>query len=191
MNSVSRTTIMSAGLVCAFAWPAFAQQSVLLDKSELRFVSKQMNVPMQGRFRKFAAEVSLDPNHPDAAKATITIDLNSIDLNSAEAETEIKRKSWFNAEAFPQAKFTLTSLQALGGGRYEARGKLALKGITRDVSAPVTLKQQGGQSTAEGGFVLKRLEFKIGEGEWSDTGTVANDVQVQFHLVMTGVPVAK
>jgi polyisoprenoid-binding protein YceI len=191
MNIVSRTTIASAGLVCAFALPAFAQQSVLLDKSELRFVAKQMNVPMQGKFRKFAAEVSLDPSQPAAAKATITVDLNSVDLNSTEADTEVKRKPWFNSEAFPQAKFTLTSLRALGGGRYEAQGKLTLKGVTRDVSAPVTLKQQGGQSTVEGGFVLKRLEFKIGEGEWSATDTVANDVQVQFRLLMTGVPVAK
>jgi polyisoprenoid-binding protein YceI len=191
VNKLSWSRILSAAFVCAVAAPALAGQSVLLDQSELRFVAKQMNVPMQGKFRKFAAEVSLDPNRPAAAKAIITVDLNSVDFDSTEADTEVKRKQWLNTAAFPQAKFTLASLRALGGGRYEARGKLALKGITRDVSAPVTLKQQGGQSTAEGSFALRRLDFEIGEGEWSATDTVANDVQVQFRLVMTGVPAAK
>jgi hypothetical protein len=52
---------------------------------------------------------------------------------------------------------------------------------------PVTLTQAGGTTTATGAFAIKRLEFKIGEGEWADTSMVANDVQVKFKLAVTGV----
>jgi len=52
---------------------------------------------------------------------------------------------------------------------------------------PVTLTQAGGLTTATGSFVLKRLDFKIGEGEWSDTSVVANDVQVRFKLQLQGL----
>ena len=45
----------------------------------------------------------------------------------------------------------------------------------------------GGITTATGGFVLKRLDFKIGDGDWKDTSMVANDVQVKFKLALTGV----
>ncbi|MFM2348046.1 MAG: hypothetical protein RL654_2799, partial [Pseudomonadota bacterium] len=37
-------------------------------------------------------------------------------------------------------------------------------------------------------FAIKRLEFKIGEGDWADTSMVANDVQVKFKLNLSGVP---
>ena len=37
------------------------------------------------------------------------------------------------------------------------------------MSAPFTVKAQGTAQLFEGEFVLKRLEFKIGEGAWSDT----------------------
>jgi hypothetical protein len=49
------------------------------------------------------------------------------------------------------------------------------------------IAQSAGNSTATGSFVLKRLEFKIGEGEWADTTVVANDVTVKFKLVLTGL----
>ena len=53
---------------------------------------------------------------------------------------------------------------------------------------PVTLTQASGSTTATGTFAIKRLEFKIGEGEWADTSMVANDVQVKFKLNLSGVP---
>jgi polyisoprenoid-binding protein YceI len=52
----------------------------------------------------------------------------------------------------------------------------------------VTLTQAKGLSTASGAFTLKRLDYRIGEGDWTDTSIVANDVQVQFKLVLQGVP---
>ena len=57
----------------------------------------------------------------------------------------------------------------------------------RDVVVPVTLTQAAGTTMAAGAFVIKRLDFKIGEGDWSDTSMVANDVQVRFKLALTGV----
>ena len=36
-------------------------------------------------------------------------------------------------------------------------------------------------------FTIKRLEFKIGEGEWADTSMVADEVQVKFKLALTGL----
>src|SRR5258708_22985738 len=63
---------------------AFAQQKVVPDKSYIRFVTKQMNVPVEGRFRKFDATVAFDPAKPDATKADFEVDLGSIDLGNEE-----------------------------------------------------------------------------------------------------------
>ena len=39
------------------------------------------------------------------------------------------------------------------------------------------------QGLVDGAFVLKRADFAIGEGSWSDFGTVANEIQIKFHFL--------
>ena len=87
-----------------------------------------------------------------------------------------------------------SAIKPLGGGRFELRGKLAIKGATQDVVVPVTLIQTtgaagtaGAASAAVGNFVIKRLDFKIGDGDWADTSMVASDVTVKFKLALTGM----
>lgn len=173
-----------AAAVLVLAIPAVAQQKVIADKSTIRFVTRQMNVPVEGRFRKFDATVAFDPGRPEATKAQFEVDLGSIDLGSAEGETEARRKPWLNIEAFPKAKFVASSVKSLGGGKFEAMGELTIKGTSQRVIAPFTLAQAGGMSTVEGQFTLKRLAFKIGEGAWSDTDTVADEVLVRFKFTL-------
>jgi polyisoprenoid-binding protein YceI len=55
------------------------------------------------------------------------------------------------------------------------------------VMVPVQVTQSGATSTAVGSFTLKRLDYKIGEGEWTDTSMLGNDVVVKFKLVFTGI----
>jgi polyisoprenoid-binding protein YceI len=62
-----------------------------------------------------------------------------------------------------------------------------LKGTSRELTVPVTIVQSGPQSTATGEIVVKRLDFKIGDNEWSDVSLVADDVRVRFKLVFTGL----
>jgi polyisoprenoid-binding protein YceI len=179
-------TAAAAAAVLAFAIPAFSQtaQKVVAEKSHIRFAFKQMNVPVEGRFRKFDATVSFDPGKPEATRAEFEVDLASIDLGNAEGETEARRKSWLNVDAFPKAKFVATTVKAAGPGRYEATGPLTIKGASLTITAPFTLVDAGGVRTVEGQFPLKRLQYKIGEGPWSDTETVADEVTVRFRFVI-------
>jgi polyisoprenoid-binding protein YceI len=84
--------------------------------------------------------------------------------------------------------FTSSAFKALGGGKYEVAGKLAIKGQTRDVTVPLAMTQSGAVTMATGMLPIKRLAFKIGDGEWADTSMVADDVQVKFKLALSGLP---
>jgi hypothetical protein len=60
-----------------------------------------------------------------------------------------------------------------------------LKGITHDCIVPLTVRTDAaGNHVAEGTFSLKRLEYRIGEGEWADTATVDNDILVHVRMVL-------
>lgn len=160
-------------------------QSVLIDKSEIRFVSKQMGVNVEGRFRKWKANVDFRPKDLGHSKAEFEIDLASIDLASEESETEVGRPSWFDTAKFPVAKFESTAMKDLGGEKYEVDGRLTLKGTARDVAIPIEVKKDAaGNSVAAGQFTIKRLDFKIGEGQWADPSVVADEVIVRVRMVL-------
>jgi polyisoprenoid-binding protein YceI len=180
-------------LCCAlvFSSAAFAQQpqKIVRERSAIRFVTKQMNVPVEGQFRKFDGTVAFNPVNPSATRADFTVDLGSIDLGNEEGETEARRKLWLDVGAFPTAKFVTTSVKNLGNDKYEATGQLTIKGSSHEVVAPFTMTEANRLRTVEGQFPLKRLQYRIGEGQWSDTDTVADEVIVRFRFTVPTAPV--
>jgi polyisoprenoid-binding protein YceI len=182
-------SFLFAATLCAVAAstaPARAQQ-VNLAQSEIAFTSKQMGVPVDGRFRKFEAQITFDPKKPEAAKIGFGIDLASVTFGAADTEAEVAKPDWFDTKKFPQATFQSTAVKATGPGRFEVAGTLTIKGASQALAVPVTLTQTSAATTATGSFAIKRLDFRIGDGDWKDTSLVANEVQVRFKLALTGV----
>jgi polyisoprenoid-binding protein YceI len=173
----------AAILIAAGSAQAIEFNQVLPEKSALSFVSKQMNVPVEGRFKSFRSQLAFDPAKPAAAKAELEIDMASIDAGSKDANDEVVGKAWFNTKAYPTAKFVSTAIKPLGGNKYDVAGKMTIKGKTLDLSTPATFRQDGNTGVIEGAFVLKRADYGIGEGMWADFSAVANEVQIKFRLV--------
>lgn len=176
-------------LVSFCTWPA-AAQTVLYDKSRIACVSRQMNVPVEARFKKFSAQIVFDPAKPATGSARIEIDMDSFDIDNAEVNDEARSKPWFDARTFSKATFVSTAIKPLGGGKFEVRGPLTIKGRTSEVVAPFTYKDEAGTTSYDGVFAIKRLQYNIGEGAWKDTDTVADEVQIKFHIVVAR-PAAK
>ncbi len=183
-----RTLVSSIVLASSVLAPAaFAQQKLVPAQSSVGFTIKQMGVPLQGQFKQFDANVQFDTAKPEASKIQFTVNTGSATMGSKETDAELPKPTWFNVPAFPQARFESTAVKALGGGKYQVDGKLSIKGQSQNVSVPVTLTQTGATTVAAGTLPIKRLAFKIGEGDWTDTSMVADDVQVSFKLALTGV----
>jgi polyisoprenoid-binding protein YceI len=180
------TTLTLLAMLAAPAAHAVEYRTVLPQQSTLQFEFRQMGVPVKGGFRRFATEMAFDPAKPEAARAQIEIDLASIDAGSPEADEESAGKLWFNRSAHPKATFVSSQVRALGDNRYEMRGTLTLKGRSRDMIVPVTYMPGKNAAIFDGGFVLRRLDFGIGEGMWADVATVANEVKVRFRIAATG-----
>jgi polyisoprenoid-binding protein YceI len=184
MTLLWRTLVLPWCMLLLAANQAVAEE-VLIDRSDIRFVAKQLGVNVEGRFRKWTANVVFLPGALDKSRAEFDIDLASVDLASAESESELKGPAWFDSARFPRAHFASTAIKDQGGGKYEIVGALSLKGVARPCVVPVTLRTDAaGNRVAEGKFSLKRLDYRIGEGLWADTDTVANDVIVSARIVL-------
>ncbi|MBC3931098.1 YceI family protein [Undibacterium curvum] len=185
LSNLSRRTRWAASLAAlVLAIPAFAAVlKVDASKSQVNIVFKQMNVPVDAKFKKFSANIDYNAAKPESSKANVEIELNSFDLGDAEYNKEVLKKEWFNAAQFPKASFTSTSMKPAGAGKLDVSGTLTIKGKASNVSFPVTIKQEGGKQIFDGALPIKRLTYNIGEGEWKDTSMVADEVTIKFHVV--------
>ena len=171
-------------LVTAFA---LAQQKLVPPESSVGFTARQMGVPVEGHFRKFDAQVAFDPAKPDAAKISFTVDTGSATMGVKENDVELPKADWFNVAKFPKASFASTAIKPLGGDKYNVAGKLTIKGVTQNVQMPVTIAKSGANLVASGTLPIKRTAFKVGDGDWSDTSMVADEVTISFKVTVSGV----
>lgn len=168
----------------ALALPALAAMlKTDAGKSTVSAVFKQMNVPVEARFKRFSAQIDYNPAKPETSKASVEIDIPSFDLGDPDISKEAQKKEWFNGAQFPKATFVSSALKPAAAGKLDVSGKLTIKGKTTDVSFPLSVKQEGNNQVFEGALPIKRLAFNIGEGEWKDTSMVADEVLIKFRVI--------
>lgn len=181
-----KSTLAAVALTLAAAAHA-APLKVDTAKSAVSATFKQLNVPVEAKFKKFTATLDFDPAKPAEGRASVDIDVTSFDLGDAEYNKEVQKKEWFNGAQFPKATFVASSIKpsagAAAGTRFDVAGKLTIKGKSTDVSFPLAVKKEGTSQVFDGTLPIKRLTYNIGEGEWKDTGMVADEVSIKFHIV--------
>lgn len=185
-SSFFRPLVLAAALGLGVMGSANAAEYTSLDNtaSSVTFGYSQMSVKMDGNFSELkATELSFDPTQPETARVALEIALASIDAGYAEANTELEKDEWLALNAHPLATFTSSKVEALDGNSYQVTGDLTIKGVTKEVSAPFTFKEDGDAGVFEGSFTFQRADFGVGEGQWKDFGIVANDIEISFNIV--------
>lgn len=182
VNPARLLRLLLAASALAALPPALAQ-TVLREGSEIAFTSRQMGVPVEGRFSDWQAELAFDPATPAKARVALTIATASASFGATETETEVRKPAWFDVAAFPRARFESSTIRAVGERRYEVAGRLTIKGRAQELVVPVQLDGD----IASGRFAIRRLAFGIGSGDWADTSLVADEVEVRFRLRLAGL----
>ncbi|SFG39287.1 Polyisoprenoid-binding protein YceI [Duganella sp. CF458] len=178
-----KKSVLLAALLAVAAAASAAVLKTDPAKSSVSAVFKQMNVPIESKFKKHNIVIDYNAAAPDTSKATVEIETASLDLGEAEMNAEVAKKDWFNSAQFPKATFVSSAIKSAGPGKLNVSGKLTIKGKAADVTFPITVKADGGKQVFDGALPIKRLAFNIGEGEWKDTGMVADEVTIKFHVV--------
>jgi polyisoprenoid-binding protein YceI len=97
--------------------------------SEVGFAARHLMVSkVRGQFKDFAAVVTV--GHPfDQSTVEATVQMASIDANSADRDTHLRSPDFFDVENFPAMTFKSTKVtdEAL-------EGNLTIKGITKPVT---------------------------------------------------------
>src|SRR6185503_17914039 len=95
-----RITLKILALLALYPQVAVAQ-GIDPARSQITILSRQMNVPVEAAFKKFSAQIRVDPNNMEASSARIEIDLNSLDIGDSDIVEAVRERNWFDTKNHP------------------------------------------------------------------------------------------
>ena len=144
----------------------------------LRFSVDNAGSMLNGSFANWRGDIAMDPDAPQSAQISITVDLASASLGDATQDTMLRGGDFLDTAATSQARWRSTSVRRISGNRYEADGTLSLKGVSRSQRIVFTLSGSGDRRSVTGSASVDRKAFSVGTG--SNAANLAASVNVTF-----------
>lgn len=156
-------------------------------QGSLTFTAEQQGAGFEGLFREFTASFDLDPQAVESARIEATIDMDSVDTLYDERDEYLRQADWFDVERWPTARFVTESIRPTDDG-YLADALLTLRDQTRPVALAFSLETlDDGQLKFSARAEIRRLDFGVGQGQWTNTDWVGDDVSINVDLVLEPV----
>lgn len=156
-------------------------------QSKLTFAFSQAGAEASGSFKQFTTTLETAADGTPTRLA-VNVTMKSADTQDKERDGAIQGAELFDVARHPTATFTATSFARTAAGRYDASGKLTLRGVSKDMKLPLTLKPGTGKTLQLNGETrIKRLDFGVGQGEFKPTDVVGNDVTIRYAIVLREV----
>lgn len=152
--------------------------------SNLSFTFKQLDAMSTGQFKTFATTLVHDEQNPASGSLEVKVTIGSLDTQDGERDAALKSADLFDAARIPMATYVASSLARNAAGGLEAVGKLTLRGVSKDLRLPITLKPTANGMELSGQTTIKRLDYGVGQGEWKSTESVGDEVKIQYKVAL-------
>jgi len=189
---MSKTRFALLAAVLAAAAPAFAAETFQFDKSHTNvgFQVRHIFTMVSGRFTDYAGAIQVDRARPESSTVEFTIQATSIDTSEPRRDQHLRSADFFDVANHPTISFKSTSVKANGKDGFLVTGDLAMRGVTKSVTLPVSLLGEGkdpfgnekmGLETA---VTLNRKDFGLVWNKALETGgmLVGEEVKVQIAI---------
>ena len=160
---------------------AAADYTVEPATSTLGFSGSFQGEAFQGQFGQWNAVIAYDPGDLAGSHFDVEVTLSSIKTGDSDRDGALPGADFFNVAKFPKAHFVSTSIHK-SGATVVADGNLTLRGVTKPVSLNVAFKPRGSGATLDVKGTVKRLDFGVGSGDYTDTSVIGAEVRVTAHL---------
>jgi polyisoprenoid-binding protein YceI len=133
--SLKKIGVAILGLV--LSWQCLAADYVIDTKDTHAFIT--FKIPhlgysmLLGQFKTFEGQFSYDPAKLEASTVSVTVDIRSLDSNHGERDKHLKGDKFIDADKYPTATFTSTSVKDLGDGKLAIHGNMTLHGVTKPI----------------------------------------------------------
>lgn len=164
-------------------YAAVPSWAIIPNESSLTFTATQNGAPVSGTFKRFTGHIQFDPDKLKESSVSIVVDMASISDPYNQLSDTLEMPDWFNVKLFPQAVFKSTEFTKTGDKQYQAKGTLTIRNKTVPIMLTFTQEEYTPQKArVSGSTTVKRTAFGVGQGEWADTQTIKDDVNINFTL---------
>jgi polyisoprenoid-binding protein YceI len=130
-------------------------------------------------FEKFTGSLTFDPATKLPKAATAEIDANSLVAFASRLTSHLKSRDFIEADAYPTIKFESTRVEpAAEPGKINLVGNLTLKDVTKEITIPATVTNDGNAVTVLGQTRLNRRDFNI------NGAPIDNSTQPEFDFML-------
>ena len=182
MRSAVAIVLIGVGLMLGVAARADIQPWAVVPSESS--IAMRVGSPLgqrSGRFERWTGDIRFDPQAPEQAEVSIAVEAASLRMDDRALTRTAVGPSFLDTARHPRIVFQLRSLEPTGTQRFQARADITMKGVTRPVTFPTTLRSDGRTAQMTGGFSLDRAAFGIGtRGPWN--GLIGRQVRVDVVL---------
>ncbi len=165
------------------SFAAVPSWKIISSESTIAFAATQNGAPVKGEFKSFTGEIQGTPADLKDSHVKIVVDTGSVSTSYGDVATTLKTPDWFNVAQFPKAVFTADHFTQTAKDSYAATGTLTIRDKTVPVTLNFSLKHYSPEGfVAVGSTTIQRLSFGVGQGDWSKTDSIKDNVQVEFTL---------
>lgn len=132
---------------------------------------------VEGIFKRFKADINFDERNLAESRFMIIIDVNSLNTGSALQNKHATGIEWFDAARYPQVTFVSSSIEKNADG-YQAKGKMTIKGNSKDISIPFNFTNSGAKAKFTSNFSIKRSDFFVGK----PSNDVWDEIKIKVEL---------
>ena len=175
-----------------------AKYKVDTKASSLLWTGKKITGQHTGAILVSSGELVTDGKQ--VKQGTFDIDVTSITVtdvtdkdSNAKLVGHLKNDDFFGAEKFPKATFVISSVTPIKNDDYSVKGKLTIKGITKDIEFTAVIKTDAKKLTATAKIVVDRTQYDIKYGSSSffdnlGNKAISNDFELDLKLVANVQP---
>lgn len=142
------------------------KQDLIIPESKLEWTAAKVTGQHNGTVDFSGGNLFIEDNK--LTGGSFEMDFNTIkvlDITDAEMNGKLtghlKSNDFFSAADFPKGKFVITSVKEISTDKYEISGDMTIKNITKKITFPAEIKQDGNKFTAIAEMDIDRTLWDI------------------------------
>ena len=149
-------------LLCFATYKVQAQTLVMNDETtEVKYLTTHLAGQLEGNFKGVEGTARFDSNEVDNAYIKLSFTTSSITTNDNLAGPNLIKARCFNPAKYPVVEITSNAISKLAPGKYQFKGVLIIKGITKPVTFPFTASANAGGYDFNFSFSFVKKNFGL------------------------------
>lgn len=155
------------------------------EEDAVAFLVRAGGTPAEGFVENYKTDLQFNPAAPEEASLRLLFDMRSTSTGSSLADRAATSEQFLDADRYPTAELSAKGAKPNGEGKYIMDGQLTLKGVTKPIHLPLSIKIKEDAASLRGETTVNRLDFGLGPESYMGL-ILDKDVKVRF--VLTGIP---